>query len=113
MAGTEGKNDYRAYVRCYRLLHARRIDEVSSLIVMPIPACMNYGTGKALGMEPLFAGLKDTAVCPFHSFVLLIGPAVRNVFWSGFADPVVWFLIIPFLLKDGFEPVFERNGNDE
>ena len=85
----------------------------SSLIVMPILARMKHTTGKALGLGSLVADAKETIVCSFLSFALLTGLVVRIVFGFGLADPIVGFLIVLYLLKEGFELVFERNGSDE
>lgn len=85
----------------------------SSLVIMPVLARMKHTTGKALGLESLIADAKETIVCSFLSFALLIGLVVRIVFGSGLADPVVGLVIVLYLLKEGLELVFERTGNDE
>ena len=74
---------------------------------------MKHTTGKALGLGSLVADAKETIVCSFLSFALLTGLVVRIVFGFGLADPIVGFLIVLYLLKEGFELVFERNGSDE
>jgi cation diffusion facilitator family transporter len=80
---------------------------IASIIVMPILFYTKYKTGKTLGSKSLVADSKQTLACLFMSISLLIGLGLNYIwgFWQ--ADPIVGLIIVAFLLKEGYEIIFE------
>lgn len=81
-----------------------------SLVIMPILARMKYTTGKSLALGSLIADSKETIVCSFLSFALLVGLVTRIGLGFWLSDPIVGFIIVIYLLKEGFELLFEKEG---
>ena len=80
---------------------------IASIIVMPILFYTKYKTGKALQSQSLVADSKQTLACLFMSVSLLIGLGLNYLwgFWQ--ADPIIGIIIVAFLLKEGYEIIFE------
>lgn len=80
---------------------------IASIIVMPILFYSKYKTGKALQSKSLVADSKQTLACLFMSVSLLIGLGLNYLwgFWQ--ADPIVGLIIVAFLIKEGYEIIFE------
>jgi len=80
---------------------------IASIIVMPILFYTKYKTGKALQSKSLVADSKQTLACLFMSVSLLIGLGLNYLwgFWQ--ADPIIGIIIVAFLLKEGYEIIFE------
>lgn len=74
-----------------------------SLIVMPVLFYLKYRLGKSIGSRSLVADSKETLVCSFLSFALLVGLGLNYLagFWQ--ADPVIGFIIAAFLIREGWE----------
>ena len=83
---------------------------VVSLIIMPMLASAKYRIGKKLNMPSLIADSKETYVCSVLSMALLLGLLTRYFFNFWLSDPIVGFLIVIFLFREGIELLFE---NDE
>ena len=83
-----------------------------SIIVMPILFYVKYQTGKALGSRSLIADSKETLVCVFLSVALLIGLGLNYLYGSWQADPIVGFVIVGFLVKEGYETLTEEEEED-
>jgi divalent metal cation (Fe/Co/Zn/Cd) transporter len=81
-----------------------------SLVIMPILASAKYRIGKKLNMPSLIADSKETYVCSVLSMALLLGLLTRYFFNFWLSDPIVGFLIVIFLFREGIELLFE---NDE
>ena len=82
---------------------------IASIIVMPILFYTKYRTGKALQSKSLVADSKQTLACLFMSVALLTGLGLNYLwgFWQ--ADPIVGLIIVAFLLKEGYEIIFEED----
>ena len=80
---------------------------IFSIIIMPILFYSKYKTGRALDSKSLVADSKQTLVCLLMSISLLIGLGLNYLwgFWQ--ADPIVGLIIVAFLLKEGYEIIFE------
>jgi divalent metal cation (Fe/Co/Zn/Cd) transporter len=79
----------------------------ASLIVMPVLFYYKYQTGKGLKSKSVIADSKETLACSFLSAAVLIG-LLANLFYGFWqADPVIGFLIVIFLLREGYE-IFEE-----
>lgn len=79
---------------------------LSSLIVMPVLFYYKYQTGKALKSRSLIADSKETLACLFLSGAVLIGLLANYFYGFWQADPIIGFLIVIFLLREGYE-IFE------
>ena len=82
-----------------------------SALVMPILFIMKYRTGKALGSRALVADSKETLACEFLSLSLLLGLGLNYFFGLWWADSVVGFVIVYFLVREGRE-VLEEEDDD-
>ena len=78
----------------------------ASLIVMPALFYYKYQTGKALESRSLIADSKETLACLFLSGAVLIGLLANYFYGFWQADPLIGFLIVIFLLREGYE-IFE------
>lgn len=83
-----------------------------SLIVMPILAYQKYSLGKELQLRSLIADSKETLVCAFLSVALLLGLVLNAAFGFWMADPIVGFIIVLFLFREGYELIVEK-GEDK
>lgn len=82
-----------------------------SLAVMPFLAFAKLKAGRALESSALIADSKETFACCYLSLVLLLGlvaNAMIDVWW---ADPVAALLMLPWLVKEGFEAL-EESGHE-
>ncbi|MBM4241405.1 MAG: hypothetical protein FJ150_07080 [Euryarchaeota archaeon] len=84
---------------------------LASIIVMPILFYMKYKTGKTLKSKSLIADSKQTLACLFLSVALLIGLLLNYFYGLWQADPVIGVLVSIFLIKEGYEILFEENEN--
>lgn len=82
---------------------------IISIVVMPILFYVKLKTGKALNSSSLIADSKETLACVFLSIALLIGLGLNYIlgFWQ--ADPIVGFVIVIFLIKEGIETIKEED----
>ncbi len=76
---------------------------IFGIIFMPVISYIKYNLGDNLGLDSLKADAKETLVCSLLSFALLAGLIANYFFGFWFVDPIVSFLIVGFLLKEGFE----------
>ncbi len=81
---------------------------VASIIVMPVLFYLKYQTGKAIGSRSLIADSKETLACVFLSFALLIGLVLNYFYGLWQADPIVGFVIVVFLVREGYETLTEE-----
>ncbi len=81
---------------------------VASLIVMPVLYYFKSSTGKSIGSRSLMADSKQTLACTFLSLALLVGLLLNSLFGFWQADPVVGFIIVVFLFREGREALKEK-----
>jgi cation diffusion facilitator family transporter len=74
---------------------------IASIIIMPILFYLKYQTGKEIGSRGLIADSKETLACVFLSIALLIGLVLNYLHGLWQADPIVGFVIVIFLIKEG------------
>ena len=84
---------------------------VLSIIIMPVLAYKKKKLGEEMGLESLVADSKETLVCSILSVALLIGLAARYLWNFTLADPIVGILIVAFLAREGYELLFEQDGD--
>ena len=82
---------------------------IASIIVMPILFYLKYQTGKAMGSRSLMADSKETLACVFLSGALLTGLGLNYLFGLWQADPIVGFIIVIFLVKEGYGTLKEES----
>ncbi|MFC2044926.1 cation diffusion facilitator family transporter [Chloroflexota bacterium] len=76
---------------------------IVSLIIMPTLFYKKYQVGKALGSRSLIADSKETLACMLLSLALLVGLCVNYLFGLWQADPIVGFVVVIFLVREGYE----------
>jgi divalent metal cation (Fe/Co/Zn/Cd) transporter len=76
---------------------------LASLIIMPALFYAKYQTGKSINSPSLMADAKQTLACAWLSAALLVGLSLN--YFSGIwqADPVIGFIIVIFLAREGYE----------
>jgi len=75
---------------------------VVSLVVMPVLFFMKYRIGKSIGSRSLVADSKQTLVCCYLSVALLAGLGLNYLYGIWWADPAAGFVIVLFLMKEGY-----------
>ena len=85
---------------------------IVSLITMPFLAWQKYKTGKQINSRALIADSKETTACAFLSAALLLGLGGNYFFDFWQADPVVGFIIVIFLFREGWEEWREEDEGD-
>ncbi len=81
---------------------------IASIIIMPVLFYMKYRTGKSMGSRSLVADSKETLACVFLSIALLIGLVLNYEYRLWQADPIVGFVIVIFLMKEGYSTLTEE-----
>ena len=81
----------------------------ASLIIMPILYLLKNRTGKEIGSKSLIADSKETLACTFLSIALLLGLGANYLFGFWQADPIVGFVIVVYLVKEGIEIIKGAN----
>lgn len=74
---------------------------VISIIVMPILYLAKNRTGKSINSRSLVADSKQTLTCVLLSFALLIGLSLNYLFGFWWADPIVGFIVVVILFREG------------
>ncbi len=75
---------------------------IISIIVMPVLFYMKYKTGESINSRSLIADSKQTLACIFLSVSLLIGLGLNYLYGLWQADPVVGFIVVVYLAKEGY-----------
>ena len=81
----------------------------ASLIIMPILYLVKNRTGKEIGSKSLITDSKETLACTFLSVALLLGLGANYLFGFWQADPIVGFVIVVYLVKEGIETIKGEN----
>lgn len=78
---------------------------ILSLMVMPVLAIGKYRTATRLESRALAADAKETAICSYLSFTLVLGLGLNA--WLGWwwADPIAALAMVPFIVHEGREAV--------
>lgn len=74
---------------------------IVSLITIPILFYLKYRTGRELGSRSLIADSKETLACSFLSLAFLVGLGLNYFFSLWQADPIIGFVIVEYLIKEG------------
>lgn len=74
-----------------------------SVVLMPFLAWAKLRTGRALHSRALIADSKETFVCTYLSFTLLVGLGLNAAVGWWWADPVAALLMVPLIFREGRE----------
>ena len=84
-----------------------------SLVIMPFLGFAKLRTGRALKSKALIADSVETFVCCYLSAALLLGLGLNAALGWWWADPVAAFLMLPLIVKEGWEAWEEANEEGE
>jgi divalent metal cation (Fe/Co/Zn/Cd) transporter len=74
-----------------------------SLIVMPVLARAKRRVALRLQSNALAADSRQTALCAYLSFILLLGLALNHLFGWWWSDPAAALLMVPIIAREGVE----------
>jgi divalent metal cation (Fe/Co/Zn/Cd) transporter len=77
----------------------------ASLIIMPLVSVAKMRAARAIGSRALLAEAKETLACSYLSFTLLLGLLATWLAGWWWADPVAALLMVPWLVREGWEAV--------
>jgi divalent metal cation (Fe/Co/Zn/Cd) transporter len=83
---------------------------VASLVIMPLVAWGKLHAAKTIGSAALRAEAKETLACSYLSLTLLLGLVANAVAGWWWADPAAALLMVPWLVKEGFEGLRGEHG---
>jgi divalent metal cation (Fe/Co/Zn/Cd) transporter len=75
----------------------------ASLVIMPLVSWGKLRAAREIGSEALRAEAKETLACSYLSFALLLGLAANSLAGWWWADPGAALLMVPWLVKEGWE----------
>ena len=75
----------------------------ASVIVMPVAALWKIRAAREIGSAALRAEAKETIACAWLSAALLLGLGANAVAGWWWADPVTALVMVPWLVREGFE----------
>jgi len=78
---------------------------IASVVIMPVLYYAKLKTAKKIKSNSLIADAKETITCAFLSVSLLLGLGANYLFGFWQADPIVGFVIVFFLVREGIEIV--------
>ena len=74
-----------------------------SLAVMPFLGWAKLKTARELGSAALRADAYETIACAWLSFTTLAGLLLNSLFGWGWADPLAALVLVPLILREGWE----------
>ncbi|MBI2836212.1 MAG: cation transporter [Chloroflexi bacterium] len=86
---------------------------VASAVVMTALFFGKMNIAGKLDSKALRAEAKESLACDFQDLTLLIGLGANALWGWWWADPVAALALIPWLLKEGWESVFQREEGAE
>ena len=82
---------------------------IASLIVMPVLGFAKRTVARQMGSRALEADALETLICAYLSFALLLGLGLNALLGWWWADPVAALVMLPLLIKEGWEAVQEAS----
>ena len=76
---------------------------VLSLFLMPILARAKRQVGTELNSRAMQADAKQTDICVYLSYILLVGLGLNALFGWWWADPTAALVMVPIIAREGFE----------
>lgn len=86
---------------------------ILSIIIMPVLSFKKHKLGEKMGSRALVADSEETLACAFLSVPLLLGLGANYLFGFWQADPLVGFVIVVFLFREGLEWWRESGEREE
>ncbi len=83
-----------------------------SLIVMPLLARAKRRVAVDIASRALVADSKQTDICAYLSAILLGGLGLNAILGWWWADPVAGLIMVPIILKEGFESLRGETCSD-
>ena len=83
---------------------------LAALGTMPVLAWSKYRVGEQLASRALVAEAKESLVCAYLSFTLLLGLGGNALLGWWWADPAAALAMVPFLIHEGWEAVQDARG---
>jgi divalent metal cation (Fe/Co/Zn/Cd) transporter len=74
-----------------------------ALVVMTVLGIVKRRIETAVGSRALLADSVETLVCAYLSLTVLVGVTLNTWLHWWWADPVAGLLMVPIVLKEGFE----------
>jgi divalent metal cation (Fe/Co/Zn/Cd) transporter len=81
---------------------------VAAFVIMPWLAKEKRRLSAATGSAALRADATQSALCAYLSLIALVGLAVNSIWHVAWADPVAALLIIPLVLREGWQAIRGR-----
>lgn len=79
-----------------------------SLTIMPLMSLGKLRAATVVGSTALRAEAKETLACSYLSFTLLLGLGANSAVGWWWADPIAALGMVPWLIKEGKEGLFEE-----
>jgi len=76
---------------------------ISSAVLMTILFIFKSNIAKKLNSRALMAEAYESLICDLQDLVVLAGLGLNILFGWWWADPIMAMILIPFLIKEGFE----------
>ncbi|MCW3997831.1 MAG: cation transporter [Candidatus Bathyarchaeota archaeon] len=76
---------------------------ISSAIIMTILFVFKSGIAKKLNSKALKAEAYQSLICDLQDLIIIVGLGLNILFGWWWADPLMAVMLIPFLIKEGFE----------
>ncbi len=83
---------------------------VLSVVIMPLLSYSKYRTAKKIRSRSLEADSRQTLVCSLLSVALIIGLGLNYLYGLWWADPVAALVIVAFIVREGYEALFEEKA---
>jgi divalent metal cation (Fe/Co/Zn/Cd) transporter len=84
-----------------------------SLMVMPLLGWGKLKTARALNSRALAADSKETFICAYLSFALLLGLGLNALLGWWWADPIAALAMLPLILHEGREAIESARDHDD
>jgi divalent metal cation (Fe/Co/Zn/Cd) transporter len=81
---------------------------VASALVMTVLYFLKMGIAGKLGSRSLRAEAMESLMCDLQDLTLLVGLGLNALWGWWWADPLAALALLPLILKEGWEGVFER-----
>jgi len=80
-----------------------------SLIIMPLISWGKLRAAREVGSAALRSEAKETLACSYLSLTLLLGLVANRAVGWWWADPFAALAMVPWLVREGFEGLWEHN----